>query len=291
MNVVKVMAGLIVAVVFGLAGCGGGGSGDSAPNTAQPVQKTSAIDGSWENVTGAQVDTGNFYLYGNVRFSNGNISTSGSLGTTSGSYFNRDGTFSLNGNTLAYTLTSSNSGYYDTSQSIADILNHPPSGSTSTINQSITCTATLSGDILVLKDSSGNTIMFKKSGSVGMSNIPFVKAVAVTPSKIPNPFSATTTSTPLQISITILDSGADIDHVTIDFYSDGSGIKDVNNPSATISVASQASTLTQATVVIPYTVTTLPMTATAIWTHLIKVTAFDKAGNKSNTEQIYMWTL
>ncbi|MEI8102450.1 MAG: hypothetical protein WCG61_02865 [Chlorobium sp.] len=39
-NVVKVMMGLIVAVVFGLAGCGGGGDG----GTPAPVQTQAEID-------------------------------------------------------------------------------------------------------------------------------------------------------------------------------------------------------------------------------------------------------
>jgi len=294
----KIASNLIIVLLIAtnmlmLAACGGGGGAaeggaeSSSQSNTQTNQKTTAVEGTWETVSGVPVGTATFndHLFNNVIFySDGSITTDYTLSST----FSKRGTYSLKGDLLSYNLTSySQSGTVDHSLSTQHIFNSPPTGSTSSINETSTVTISFSGNLLAIKNSSGNVNVYKKSGTTGSGYLPFIKTAVITPPKTIGSY--ITLQATIQVSITILDSDADIDHVTLDFYSDNSGVKDLNNPSTTVSIASQTLGQSEATVVIPYKLTTVPSNTNGAWGHLVTITVFDKAGNRSKAESVYMF--
>ena len=158
----KLILGMLLSV---MVGCGGGGS---SPVVTTPAKIISKIDGNYSNTSG-QNPGGNFKLFKNVSFGDGKITTiSSSISTPLSISTTKTGTFSLNGEILTYTLTDSTTSIWDPlSHPSTNNLFKPPSDSflaktsNSPIYESVTCTATLSGGILTLKDSQGNIETFK----------------------------------------------------------------------------------------------------------------------------------
>jgi len=121
-NVINVVMGVFVVVVFSLTGCGGGG-GDSSgsgqtsitPTTPPAAKTTSIVDGSWriktdssyasrsgEAAPTAAYPTDPFYLalFYFIKFDNGLISGVTSTGNT----YYKEGSFTVTNGVLNYTF-------------------------------------------------------------------------------------------------------------------------------------------------------------------------------------------
>lgn len=104
---------LILSLLL-MTGCGSGGGG-----TSDPVYKTSAIDGTWKHIpTESNNALYDFHLLTDVTFVNGKIYSSDSTTTAGSSTISdiinntqtrtREGTFTVSGNSVTFTIDSYN---------------------------------------------------------------------------------------------------------------------------------------------------------------------------------------
>lgn len=177
-NLIKAALGVIVAMAFGLAGCGGGGgsdssnSGQTSSNTTTPpaAKITSIVDGSWRIITDgswgyrsgqpaptASYPTDPFYLaiFDFVKFDNGTISGVTSTGNT----WYKDGPFTVTNDVLEYTFV--NSSIFTDKYFINPFTGKNEKGSEETktiINEHVTINVTVSGSTMTWKDGSGKIV-------------------------------------------------------------------------------------------------------------------------------------
>lgn len=171
---------LLVMVVFTLAGCGGGGGDGTTANTSTgtantdttsqvplPVITKSIVDGTWRIVPIKYDNILDSIAHMNdpdptfirtmyfVKFENGKMRAEYIASTV----YIKEGVFSINGNTLTYTL---NYSLYDSSPLTHPIIgstNNTSSGIESQINQSASFQVSVSTDSMIWKDNAGATIM------------------------------------------------------------------------------------------------------------------------------------
>jgi hypothetical protein len=136
---IKVMMGLFVAMVFGLTGCGGGGSSDSSAS----AQRTTPIDGYWQNSAKT------------ISFNNGSVTDTTNMGT---SYTDKYGAYSISGNVVTCNFTSYN--MYNTATLPSNPANYHPAPSIN-ISETVSYTFAVSGNTLTLVGGNGTTVFTK----------------------------------------------------------------------------------------------------------------------------------
>ena len=167
-NLIKMIMGLVVGVVFGLAGCGGGG-GNGSDSTTTTSPKVSAIDGTWKlTSTSKPLYLGN---YNTLKFSDGALMCDD--GWTGAGSLNKTGTFTLQNNTLTYTMTKAWASSSDPIRDLANMLSNPDANKI-TPPEIGSAVVTINGDNLTWSNSSGSTIATFRRYPATASGVPSI---------------------------------------------------------------------------------------------------------------------